>query len=196
MGNRSSESEPKQNDLISNTDKTEIIESESKSKPKPRKQSKSKSKKAKSKQNKSPSNNNYDYLQLKKQYEGMVKLWNEERANLKKAQQILRNQKDSFKVQQESLENANIHKINEISSEYQQQIKSKNKIIESLEASLLKLKEERNNKIEDGNELNEKIKELEAEKYEILKEKSSISLEKQEQIELIRKEFDLERKNW
>ena len=141
-------------------------------------------------------NNNNDYLQLKKQYEGMVKLWNDERSNLKKAQQLLRNQKDNFKLQQQSLEDDHLSKIDQLKSEYEQQLKSKSKLIESLESSLLKVKEERNVKIEDGDELKQKINELESEKYEILKEKSSLSLEKQEQIESIRKEFELERIQW
>ena len=164
-------------------------------KSKPKKQSKSKSKKSKSK-SKQNLNQTNDYLSLKKQYEGMVKLWNEERANLKKAQQLLRNQKDNFKLQQQSLENDHLIKIDEIKKEYQQEIKCKTKTIETLEQSLLKVKEERNIKIEDGDELKEKIKELEREKYEILKEKSSLSLEKQEQIESIRGEFELERAQW
>ena len=170
-----------------------------KSKPKKQSKSKSKSKKSKSRGNNRSSslnNDNNDYSQLKKQYEGMVKLWNEERANLKKAQQLLRNQKDNFKLQQESLEDDHLSKIDELKAEYEQQLKSKSKLIKTLESSLLKVKEERNTKIEDSDELKQKINELESEKYEILKEKSALSLEKQEQIELIRAEFELERAQW
>eukprot|EP00484_Ammonia_sp_Unknown_P018291 CAMPEP_0197035258 /NCGR_PEP_ID=MMETSP1384-20130603/13113_1 /TAXON_ID=29189 /ORGANISM="Ammonia sp." /LENGTH=590 /DNA_ID=CAMNT_0042465301 /DNA_START=21 /DNA_END=1792 /DNA_ORIENTATION=+ len=176
-------------------------------KSKPKKQSKSKSKRSKSKQNKQASSssshnggnhrsNHSDYVQLKKQYEGMVKLWNEERANLKKAQQLLRNQKDSFKLQQQDMDNEHAAKLDELRREYEQQLKSKSASIESLEASLLKVKEERNTTIEDGDEMKMKLSELEQEKREILQEKSQVLLEKQQQIESIRKEFELERKGW
>ena len=108
----------------------------------------------------------------------------------------LRSQKESFKSQQNELEDAHISKINEISQQYQDQINAKNSTIQSLERSLLHIKEDRNNKIENDHELQQKIKELESEKYQILKEKSQISLDKHKQIESIRNEFDLERKDW
>merc|ERR1712048_1541098 len=121
---------------------------QSKPKPKPKKQSKSKTKSKKANKTNNASNGNTDYLQLKKQYEGMVKLWNEERANLKKAQQLLRSQKESFKAQQNDLESAHLSKINQITAQFQDQINAKNGTIQSLEASLLSIKEDRNEKIE------------------------------------------------
>jgi len=169
------------------------------SRSKPRKQSKSKSKKSKSKQNKSHSSSsstNSDYKQLKKQYEGMVKLWNEERANLKKAQHLLRSQKDKFKMEQTDINESHLAKVQKITAEFELQIALKNKSIASLEEALLKVKEERNDKIEDKDRLNEVIGELKAEREEILKEKALITKEKQEQIELIRREFEVERKGW
>ena len=80
------------------------------------------------------------------------------------------------------MEDAHISKINEISQQYQDQINAKNSTIQSLERSLLHIKEDRNNKIENDHELQQKIKELESEKYQILKEKSQISLDKQNQL--------------
>merc|ERR1712228_602358 len=73
---------------------------------------------------------------------------------------------------------------------------AKNSTIQSLEASLLSIKEDRNKYHQNDNELQQTIKELETEKYQILKEKSQISLDKQKQIESIRNEFELERKDW
>ena len=149
---------------------------------KPRKQTKSKSKKSKSKQNKShgtSSSNNSDYHQLKKQYEGMVKLWNEERANLKKAQHLLRSQKDKFKMEQNEINESHLAKMDKVTADFELQIALKNKNIETLEAALLKVKEERNDKIEDKDRLNEMITELKAERDQILREKAVITKEKQ-----------------
>jgi len=174
--------------------------SDSHSKP-PRKQSKS-SKKTKSKQNKShsaassASGSSSDYVQLKRQYEGMVKLWNEERAHLKKAQHLLRAQKDKFKAEQDDLGEAHLAKISKITAEFDLQISLKNKSIASLERALLKVKEERNDKMMDRDKMSAVVAELRAEREAILREKAVVATEKKEQIESIRRDFEEERRGW
>ena len=123
-------------------------------------------------------------------------LWNEERAALKKAQHLLRSQKDKFKAEQAAINEAHCAKMDKVTAEFELEIALKNKSIASLEAALLKVKEERNGKMEDKDRLNAVIGELRAEREEILREKAVITKEKQEQIELIRREFEMERKGW
>jgi len=133
---------------------------------------------------------------FREQHEGMVKLWEKERANLKKAQQLLLKQKDGYNQELDELEDSHQKEMDDVIAEYDRQIAAKNKTIESLEESLAAIKEERNSKIEGQQELNELIAGLEAEKEKILQSKAAISREKQEQIASIRSEFEVERRCW
>mmetsp|Transcript_2756 Transcript_2756/g.5197 ORF Transcript_2756/g.5197 Transcript_2756/m.5197 type:complete len:671 (+) Transcript_2756:32-2044(+) len=142
------------------------------------------------------SSNTTDYQQLKKQYEGMVALWNEERSNLKKAQQLLRNQKNTFTTQQQSLIDEHEQQLSALKHDFEQQLSAKQATFNALESNLLQVKQERNHTIESGESLRAQIAELEAEKLSILSEKSQLCIDKQQQMQLLRNEFEQERTRW
>jgi len=148
-----------------------------------------------SKSNSNPKGDGAGHV-VAEQHQKMVKLWEKERANLKKAQQLLLEQKEAFNLELDELEDSHQKEIDEMAVEYDEQIAAKNKTIALLEESLADIKEERNHKIEGQQELHQQIAALEAQKEEMLKGKAAIQREKQEQIASIRKEFEVERRSW
>lgn len=133
-------------------------------------------------------------LQLR--HKKMVKLWEKERANLKKAQQLLLDQKEAFNIELDEIEDSHQKELDEVMADWEKELVAKDKTIETLEVSLAELKEERNSKIEGQQELNHLIATLEAEKAAVLESKALMTKDKQEQIANIRSEFEVERRSW
>eukprot|EP01083_Nonionella_stella_P001210 3536_1 len=146
--------------------------------------------------NEAPPLNAASGVSLAKQYEGIVALWNAERGNLKRAQQLLRKQKERFELSSEAQRKEHLLSITAINDKHSQSIKAKEEEIEAIKALLVQVKEERNHTMDDTQQLKDKINRFQTENDKILKQNEANALKKQQEIERIRNEFDKERANW
>eukprot|EP01083_Nonionella_stella_P177454 623780_1 len=133
--------------------------------------------------NEAPPLNAASGVSLAKQYEGIVALWNAERGNLKRAQQLLRKQKERFELSSEAQRKEHLLSITAINDKHSQSIKAKEEEIEAIKALLVQVKEERNHTMDDTQQLKDKINRFQTENDKILKQNEANALKKQQEIE-------------
>ena len=137
-----------------------------------------------------------ELITIRKENEGLKKLWNEERSNCKKAYELLKQQKEKYNKLLSAKENSHSQEYGMLEKELQNAIKMKDEMIDSLKEEIESLNNIILRKEDSVNDLNNVRNKYEREINELKEENEELMIEHSATISKLRQEFEKERQFW